>query len=215
MVRALAGLACLVCLAVAADPPAGVEPGQTLPGPFNAFVVTGGPKPKSSEVQTEERQNFGDPSRANKFHCLVTRYGLDPVVAVFSREAPPAEDQPLAKLLKSLDTLVDKNRNARLHAFAIFLRLSDEFLKDETRIPQINAIKDFATKLDLKDLPLAIDQAESERTKAYKIAAGDAVTVLVYEDHKVKNRFVFTAEKPLDDAGVKAIEDAVKAMIKK
>ena len=59
-------------------------------------------------VQTEERQNFADLSRSGKFHDLVTRYGLDPTVAVFTREAPPAEDAPLGKLLKSLDDNVQK-----------------------------------------------------------------------------------------------------------
>jgi len=202
---------------MAADPASkGVEPGQVLPGPFNAFVVVGGPKPPPTDpIQTEDRQNYGDPSRANKFHCLVTRFGLDPTVAIFTREAPSADDQPLAKLIKSLDDTVQKNRAARLHAFAIFLRLKDDFLKDDARIPQVNQIRDFAAKLELKDFPLAIDQAESDRTKAYKISADDTVTVLLYENLQVTARFVFTTEKPLDEAGVKAIEDAVKKLIKK
>lgn len=215
MLRSVMNLSAFAALLFSTEPPKGVEPGQVLPGPFNAFVVSGGEKPTSPEIQTEERKNFGDATRVNKFHCLVTRFGLDPVVAVFAREAPPAEDQPLAKLIKTLDTMVDKNKNARLHAFTIFLRLSDEFLKDETRIPQINAIRDFATKLGVKSMPLAIDQSESERTKAYKIAAADSITVLVYENHQVANRFVFTADKPLDDAGIKSIEDAVNKVIKK
>jgi hypothetical protein len=215
IVVAISGLAVPL---IAAEPPKGVEPGNQLPGPFSAYIVFGGQKqapPPGEPVQTEDRQNFGDPTRVGKFHDLVTRYQLDPSVAVFAREAPPAEDQPLGKLLKSLDDTVTKNRASRLHAFAIFLRLNNEFLKDDTRIPQINQIKDFATKLELKDTPLAIDQSESDRTKAYKIGADDLVTVLIYENLKVRNRFVFTADKPLDDAGIKSVIDAVKQVIKK
>jgi len=204
---------------VADEPAKGVEPGQVLPGPFNAYIVFGGPKPKppvNEPTQTVERVNHGDPSRAGKFHDLVTRYGLNPTVAIIAREAPPAEDQPLAQLIKWLDQSVQKNRNERLHAFAIFLRLNNDFLKDDTRIPQINQIKDFATKLDLKETPLAIDLAESDRTKAFRIGGEDAITVLVFDDHlKVRNRFVFTADKPLDEAGIKSIQDAVSKLIKK
>src|SRR5436190_16060379 len=90
----------LAGLAAARDAKTGTQPGETLPGPFRAFVVTG-PAPAASPegLLPEERQNLGDPGRVHKFHDFVTRYGLDPVVAVFSREAPPATDQPLGKLL--------------------------------------------------------------------------------------------------------------------
>ncbi|MFL5329966.1 MAG: hypothetical protein ACJ8C4_13760 [Gemmataceae bacterium] len=216
-VSVVAIVACVIP-ALAADPPKGVEPGQVLPGPFNAFVVFGGPKPpppQGEPTQTTERLNFGDPSRANKFHDLITRFNLDPTVALFIREAPPAEDQPLVKLIKSLDDTVQKNRNSRLHAFGIFLRLNNEFLKDDTRIPQMNQIKEFGTRLELKEFPLAIDQVESDRTKAFKIAADDQVTILIYENLKVRDRFVFTSEKPLDEAAAAKVLESVKAMIKK
>jgi len=209
---------CVLCVSAvqSAQDPAGTEPGQVLPGPFNAYIVAGGPKPTPSEpVQTEERQNFADLSRAGKFHDLVTRFGLDPTVAVFTREAPPAEDAPLGKLLKSLDDTVQKNRNSRLHAFAVFLRLKEEFLKDDTRIPQIKELESFATRLDLKGVPVALSQAESDRTRAYKFGAEDQTVVIVYENLKVRAKFMFTADKPLDDAGVQAVQAEVQKFIKR
>src|SRR5438105_9866969 len=101
MIRVVAALSVLAGMTMAADPPAqGTEPGNVLPGPFSAYVVFGGIKPEPKEpVQTEERQNYGDPTRLNKHHDLVTRFGLDPTVAVFTREAPLADDAPLGKLL--------------------------------------------------------------------------------------------------------------------
>jgi hypothetical protein len=214
MIRGLALLTVMV--GVGAQDPTGTEPGQVLPGPFNAYVVFGGPRQQASEkVQTEERRNFADPTRAGKHHDLVTRYGLDPVVAVFTRAAPPAEDAPLAQLLKSLDAAVQKNRDARLHAFAVFLRLRQEFLLDDTRIPQARAIEQFATRLDLKEVPLALTQAENERTKAYNLAAEAETTVIVYENLKVRAKFTFTADKPLDDAALKAIEAEIQKTVKK
>jgi len=207
----------LVCLLLALQTPAiGTEPGQLLPGPFGAYVVFGGPKKSGTgEVQTEERQNFADAARAGKFHDFITRYGLDPTVAVFTREAPPDDDAPLAKLLKSLDATVQKNRNARLHAFAVFLRLKEDFLKDESRVPQVKAIEKFGAGLDLKELPLAIARADSEKTKAFNFGADDVVTVIVYENLKVRAKFTFTADKPLDAAGIEAIETEVRRLIKR
>jgi hypothetical protein len=118
-------------LAVAQDRKVGTQPGETLPGPFRAYVVTGPTPPASPEgLLPEERQNLGDPGRVQKFHDFVTRFGLDPVVAVFTHEPPPAADQALAKLFKDLDQAVEKYRTARLHTFGIFLTLRGEFHRD-------------------------------------------------------------------------------------
>src|SRR5262249_56972515 len=103
------------------------------------------PRPASPEgLLPEERQNLGDPGRVQKFHDFVTRYGLDPVVAVFSHEPPPAADHPLAKLFKQLDQAVEKYRTGRLHAFGIFLTLRGEFHRDETLSSQVKQIEAFA-----------------------------------------------------------------------
>jgi hypothetical protein len=192
--------------AAAQDGKTGTKPGEMLPGPFRALVVTGPVPPASPEgLLPEERQNLGDPGRVQKFHDFVTRYALDPVVAVFSHEPPPAADQPLAKLFKELDKAVEKYRTARLHAFGIFLTLRGEFLRDETQSSQIKQIEAFAQQAGLKNVPLALDQVESDRTRAYGIAPVDTVTVIIYSNQVVRARFSYPADKPLDDAGVQAI----------
>jgi hypothetical protein len=209
MVRSFA---CLLSIAAVA---AAVEPGATLPGPFSAFIVTGGPRPPATEpVQTEERQNFADPSRAGKNSDLVTRFGLNPTVAVFTREAPPTDDSPLGQLIKQLNGDVERFRNQRLQGFVVFLRLNDEFLDDNDRIPHIRAVEAFAGKAEIRTIPLALDQARSARTEQWKIGADDVTTVVLYENHRVKAKFTFTADKPLDDAGLKAVQAAVRQMLK-
>ena len=45
----------------------GPKPGEAIPGPLQSFNVTG--------------------DRADKFHCLVCKYGLGPAVLIFAREA--------------------------------------------------------------------------------------------------------------------------------
>ncbi|HTK76455.1 MAG TPA: hypothetical protein VL371_14415 [Gemmataceae bacterium] len=200
--------------AAAQDGKVGTQPGETLPGPFRALVVTGPTPPASPEgLLPEERQNLGDPGRVQKFHDFVTRYGLDPVVAVFSHDPPPAADQPLAKLFKELDQAVEKYRTGRLHAFGVFLTLRGEFHRDETLSSQIKQIEAFGQQAGLKNVPLALDQVESERTKAYGIAPADAVTVLIYSNQVVRARFSFSADKPLDDAGVQAILAEVTKLV--
>jgi hypothetical protein len=193
--------------------PTGTEPGQVLPGPFRALVVTNPDAPKLPEgVMSEDRTNLGDLARVGKFHDFVTRYGVDPTVAVFSRELPAA-DQPLGKLLQGLDGAVAKHRNARLHAFAIFLTLKGDFLQDDNQPVQIKQIQDFAERLKLQNVPLALDRAESERSKQYNIPAEATVVVLAYLNQTVQARHVFTADKPLDDTAIQATLSDVNKLV--
>lgn len=217
MIRIVMTLCVLAGVTFAADPPSqGTDPGKVIPGPFAAYIVFGGEKATPKEaIQTEERQNSGDPTRLLKHHDLVTRFGLDPTVAVFTREAAPADDAALGKLLTQLDEAVAKNRRARLHAFAVFLRLRDEFLKDDDRIPQARSIEQFATTKKIQQTPLALDLAESERTKKWNIAPEAQTVVIVYSNHKVIAKFTYTNEKPLDDAGVGAVMAEVKKLVRK
>jgi hypothetical protein len=193
--------------------PSGAQPGQILPGPFRALVVTNPDAPKLPEsVLSEDRSNLGDLARVGKFHDFITRYGVDPTVAVFARELPQA-DQPLGKFLKALDQSVDNNRNARLHAFTIFLTLKGDFLQDSEQPVQIKRIQDFAEQLQLKRIPLGLDRAESERSRAFGIAPEATVVVLTYVKQTVQGRHVFTADKPLDDAGIQAVLGDVKKLV--
>jgi hypothetical protein len=203
-----------IAFAAAQDVKVGTQPGETLPGPFRAFVVTG-PVPAASPegLLPQERQNLGDPGRVQKFHDFVTRYGLDPVVAVFSHEPPPAADQPLAKLSKELDQAVDKYRTRRLHAFGVFLLHRGEFHRDEAHSSLVKQIEAFAQQAGLKNVPLALDQVESERTRAYRIAPVDTVTVIIYTNQVVQARYSFTADKPLDDATVQTIMAEVTKLV--
>jgi hypothetical protein len=185
-----------------------------LPGPFTALVVTSPDAPKPPEgVVSEDRSNLGDLARVGKFHDFVTHYGLDPTVAVFSRELPQGVDQPLGKLLKALDQAIAKNRNARLRAFAVFLTLKGPFFEDVNHPVQVKQLQDFAEQLQLKYVPLALDRTDSERTKAYAIPADVTTLVLVYVNQTVVARHAFTADKPLDDAAIEPILGDVNKVV--
>jgi hypothetical protein len=216
MSRSLAVVAVVSLLAgfvAAQEARTGAQPGQLLPGPFRAYVVTGAEtKAPTEKVQPEERQNLGDANRVGKFHDFVTRYGLDPTVAVFAREVPTAA-QPLGQFLQVLDQAVDKNRAARLNAFAIFLTLKGDYFQDDTWSMQTKQIEGLASQLKLKNVPLAFDKSESERTKAYQIAPENTEVILVSVNQTVLARFAYTADKPLDEAGVRAILAEVTKLV--
>lgn len=196
----------------------GAKAGQQLPGPYRAFVVTGeAPKPSAEGVLPSERQNLGDYGRVGKFHDFVTRFALDPSVAVFVNGEPPAADQPLGKLFRALDQAVQRNKSARLHAWGVFLALKDEFLKDEGQSAIVKKIEDFAQAAQLKHVLLALDLAANlptnERARQFGISPDASVTVIVYSKLIVRARWDFTADKPLDDAAITAILDEVKKVI--
>jgi hypothetical protein len=208
-------LACsLAGLVVARETkPTGTQPGQVLPGPFTALIVTNPDAPKPPEgVVSEDRSNLGDLARVGKFHDLVTYYGLDPTVAIFSRQ-PPQADQPLGKLVQTLDQAVVKHRNDRLHAFAVFLTLKGPFAEEASQPSQVKQIRAFAEQLHLIATPLALDRTESEPAKAYDIPADATVFVLTYVNQTVLARHVFTADKPLDDAAIQTILGDVQKLI--
>jgi hypothetical protein len=188
------------------------EVGKNLPGPFRVFVVTGEmPKASPEGLLPSERQNHGDLGRVGKYHDFVTRFGLDPTIAVITRQPPPAADQPLGKLIQALDQAVDKNKLAKLHGWVAFLGIKDDYLKDESRSAQIKAIDAFAKSLNLKNVPLAIALQDSQETRTYNIAPDTVVTVIAYANHKMTGRWDFTTDKPLDDAAI----DTLKAEIAK
>jgi hypothetical protein len=190
------------------------EVGKDMPGPFPVFVVTGEvPKPSPEGLLPSERQNHGDYGRVGKYHDFVTRFGLDPTVAIISRQPPPAVDQPLGKLIQTLDQAVEKNKLAKLHGWVAFLGIKDDYLKDESRSAQIKAIDAFSKALDLKHVPLAIDLQDSPRTRAYAIAPDTAVTVIIYNNHRIAGRWDFTADKPLDDAAIATINGEVAKLV--
>src|SRR5439155_8605609 len=135
------------------------------------------------------------------------------VGALFGQDPPPDADQAVPELVKELDQAVEKYRTGRLHAFGVFLTLRGEFHRDEALSSQVKQIEAFAQQAGLKNVPLAIDQVESERTKAYQIAPVDLVTVIIYTNQTVKARYSYTADKPIDEAGVRTIMAEVTKLV--
>jgi hypothetical protein len=187
MYRILAGLLLLVpSVVTAADPPADarstLKPDSNLPGTFLPYNVTGPAK--------------------GRFHCLISDFGLEPVVMVFARdlEATPA----LKSLLQQLDQRIAKNPAARVHAFVVFVSddLPDALTNDDKREELAKKLDDLATGLQLKNVVVSLDSPKDVE----KYPLGDARTMVV-----LYNKFRVVSVHVLPPGDAKAEVDQIMA----
>jgi hypothetical protein len=167
----------------------GPQPGEAVPGPFHYLNVNG--------------------AHAGKPHCLVCEHGLNPVAAVFLREAPNP-DTPAASLLKKLDEAVARHERVKLGAFAVLL--TDQFTNELASKGLVQTLERLVSSLDLKGLVLSVGGAAGP--EKYNLNKDAAVTVLLYHEHKVVANFAFAKDK-FSDKDVAAIVAAVDKMAPK
>lgn len=144
--------------------------GKDLPGPFQPYNVTGPHK--------------------QRFHCLMSEHGLEPMVMIFHKGVDFSE--PLPKLLQRLDTAIDKNAATRLGAFVVFLPedLPDVLGSKEEKNQDTNSknddarrelekkIEQAAADMKLKHVVLCLDN-KSDVAK-YRLNEENLVTVVLY-----------------------------------
>ena len=178
---------CAICWADSSIK-SGPQPGESIPGPFHFQNING--------------KHAGNP------HCLVCEYGLRPVVLVFSREVPTANNpQPLTSLLKGLDAAVGRNVMARLRSFTVFL--SADYTSNDSRPALISTLDGLATSLDLKNTVLAAGPAAGP--DKYHVNAEAGITVILYKEQKVAANFSYAPGK-MAEADVKSILAAVEKL---
>jgi hypothetical protein len=103
----------------------GPQPGQSIPGAFHPYNVTG--------------------PEAGKLHCLVCEYGLNPVAMVFAREV----SEPLVRLLGRLDAAADEQRRHDLGCFVVFLRDRNDALdKQLLQLAQRSKLRRLVLSID-------------------------------------------------------------------
>jgi hypothetical protein len=159
----------------------GPQTGEMIPGPFHVINVNG--------------EHAGNP------HCLVCEYGLDPVVAIFTRE----RSATLKSLLQKVDAALERQRGARLHGFAVIL--SDDFAKEESRKKLIKDVTEWAT--EFKRVVVSVDGPSGP--EKYNLNKDADLTVLLYCKHKVLANFAF-AKDEFKDTDIEMILAAVGKM---
>ena len=103
---------------------------------------------------------------------------------------------PLSSLLKQFDTAVDKNKEADMRSFAVFLTDDSDAMEKK--------IKEFAEKNKISEnVPLTIVE-DTAGPLAFNVDKDAAVTVLLYTEGKVVSNFAFKAGE-MKDKDVKAI----------
>jgi hypothetical protein len=202
-----AALLAFVVLTVSADAPSAdkdkeappKEKGESanLPGAFHPYNVTGAHK--------------------GRFHCPVSEHGLEPMVAIFHKNVDVGE--PLANLLKKLDAAIEKNPNARLSSFVVFLPAdlpdiagsndeneSSNDKNDDARLELEKKVEQAATDMKLEHVVLCLDnKADVEK---FNLRDEDLITIVLCNKLKVVERFALPQDE-FTDAAIEKIMAAV------
>ena|SRR5687768_3423918 len=169
MVSGLAA-ALMISVAVAEELKSGLAVGDA-PGAFNVNDVTGPSKGKSL--------------------CYRCQYGNRPVVAVFARDV----NDDLAKVIKDVDGIVEKNKDKKMAAFVVVLSEDADKLAPK--------LEELAKKNGIKNVPLTtFDGAAGPED--YNISKDADVTVLMWNKSEVKAN-VALAKGGLDAKAAKKI----------
>jgi len=168
----------LVGVVVAAELESGLKVGAA-PGAYNVKDITG-------------------PS-AGKSLCYRCQYGARPVVNVFARSV----NDDLAKLVKEIDGVVEKNKEKNMKAFLVVLA------EDADKIaPQLEAM---AKKNDIKNVPLTIFDG-STGPDSYNIAKDADLTVLMWNKGKVESNTALEKGKLNDSTAKKIVSETEKIL---
>jgi hypothetical protein len=184
-------LVCLLALAAApawsADEPKKLTKDDSIPGSFQAWMVTG--------------------KHAGRYHSPTTAHGLNPVVLIFARDLE-GPDKPLFDLIKKLDQLAVQHPDARLGVCVVFLndvglreaigRAGEEY---RTKFREISPakqtleeqIRSTAKEQGIQKVEFGLDTAAGPR--GYGIEEQKQITVLFYRDHTVLDRQAFAKDK--------------------
>lgn len=174
MKKFLASFAAVLLVAgmvVAADVESGLKVGDNV-GAYNVKDITG--------------------PNAGKSLCYRCNYGARPVINVFTRQV----NDDLAKLVKEVDALVEKNKEKKMAAFVTVLA------EDADKIAP--KLEEMAKKNGIKNVPLTVFDGESGPPD-YKISEKADVTVLLWNKHEVKANVAVEKGGKLDDKVIKTV----------
>jgi hypothetical protein len=168
-------------------------------------------------TKTPDGKEVPDPrNRPGKIHCLVCENGLAPVLAIFVRSDPKelSPDKGLGELLFQVNKMISipKYRANKLASFVMFLRLEGgikpvtvkttkdgteveekkdqdfEYPDDENRKVNVDAVKAFASAMNVPNIPFGLAAVRSSALKAWGVG----------EDNKAEKK----DDVPLDDVTV-------------
>jgi hypothetical protein len=181
--------------------PSWLEPGQGTPGALTyLFNVTG-------------LDSYHD-----RFHCLLTDYGLDPTIMVIVRGEEELESPAVVKLLQDVDAAVAKNTIKRLHAFVV---VTDPSVKDivkddgpryQLRKKVLTLVQDEKNKLN-KGLRVPIGLCTEGQMEKFPLEENIAVAIVFYNNHKVGLSRTFSKEQFNEEEAGKAVKEGLAKIL--
>ena len=136
-------------------------------------------------------------SRPNLALCLVCRYGRRPVVLMCVREV----DAQVEELIERVDRVVDDHRGVGLRGFALWLE--PDVRKAQPQMATLARQRKIS-------IPLTFP-VESGGPRSMDLPKKAAVTVLMYRNRVVEQRFVFDAGE-LDEESIAKVVEAVRGL---
>ncbi len=144
---------------------AGVKVGESIPGPFFPYNLTG--------------------PRETSYACPITAIEDNPCVLVFVQAGEEGSDS-VKKLLADLDNALGRYKRDNLRAFVIVVDSKIEgtiHQKDDERNAAAEKLKTWIGGLMLKSLNFGLDSASG--VKSWNIPSDKSVTAVLYQNYKV------------------------------
>lgn len=132
---------------------------------------------------------------ADEKYCLVCKNSVNPVAMIFAREV----SAPLTTLIKKLDEATEKNSSKRMGSFVVFCNDSEGLTKQ---------LRQMARKEKLQQIVLSID--EPTGPEEFKVAKDADVTVVLYNEFKVKANHAFRKGELTEKDIEKIVADVAK-----
>lgn len=145
-----------------------------------------------------EVKDITGPGQGNSL-CYRCAFGERPVINIFVREIT----DDVARLVKQVDEVVERNRDQKLAAFLVVLT------EDADRVaPQLQKL---AKEHGIKNTPLTIFDGAAGPDR-YKIAKEADLTVLMWHEHDVKVNFALKKGKLDGETRRKIVADTRKIL---
>jgi hypothetical protein len=139
-------------------------------------------------------------AKAGEKNCLYCQNGSNPVAMIFAREV----NEPVTKLIKKVDAATAKHSDCQMGSFVVFLSDAEDLQAK---------LKDVAEKEGIKTTVLSIDNPAGPG--GYKVSKDADVTVVLYNQHKVKSNFAFKKGELKDQDIDVVVGDIVKILPEK
>ena len=144
-------------------------------------------------------QDVTGPAKERGKLCYRCQYGNRPVVSIFAREMTPE----VAKLVKEIDGVVGKNKSKKMAAFVVLMTEDPDAVEGK--------LKKVASEHKIAHTPLTVFDGKAG-PRGYKVAKSADVTIMMWNEGKVKAAHGFAKDKFNKEAIAKVVKETTKIL---